>query len=177
MRFGGILRSTPRRIWRSSPRGIGIRASSRGPSPRTKGTRVIANWPLRATMTVACGGAWRFRRGGRCVAPVPGGRRNGTGKLPTVSWIVAPEDFSDHPGAPWHGAGYLSETLDILTQNPEVWTKTIFVLSYDENDGCYDPAPPIARSAPSRIRPSWPTNKTKTRRPGEVDASLKSCRR
>ncbi|MEP6845470.1 MAG: alkaline phosphatase family protein, partial [Panacibacter sp.] len=28
------------------------------------------------------------------------------GKLPAVSWIVAPENFSDHPGAPWYGAWY-----------------------------------------------------------------------
>ncbi|HAB16576.1 MAG TPA: phospholipase C, phosphocholine-specific [Verrucomicrobiota bacterium] len=66
-----------------------------------------------------------------------------TGKLPTVSWIVAPKNFSDHPGAPWYGAWYLSETLDILTQNPEVWKKTIFVLCYDENDGYFDHVPPF----------------------------------
>ncbi len=41
------------------------------------------------------------------------------GALPTVSWIVAPENFSDHPGAPWYGAWYLAEVMDILTQNPE----------------------------------------------------------
>ncbi|MEX6690637.1 phospholipase C, phosphocholine-specific [Danxiaibacter flavus] len=65
------------------------------------------------------------------------------GKLPTVSWLVAPENFSDHPGAPWYGAWYVSEVLDILTQNPEVWKKTIFILTYDENDGCFDHVPPF----------------------------------
>jgi phospholipase C len=65
-----------------------------------------------------------------------------TGKLPTVSWLVAPKNFSDHPGAPWYGAWYVSETLDILTQNPEVWKKTIFILCYDENDGYFDHVPP-----------------------------------
>lgn len=73
-----------------------------------------------------------------------------TGKLPTVSWLVAPENFSDHPGAPWYGAWYLSETLDILTQNPEVWKKTIFVLCYDENDGYYDHVPPFVPPQPGR---------------------------
>ena len=29
------------------------------------------------------------------------------GKLPTVSWLVAPETFSDHPSAPWFGSWYL----------------------------------------------------------------------
>ncbi len=65
------------------------------------------------------------------------------GQLPTVSWLVAPENFSDHPGAPWYGAWYVSEVLDILTQNPEVWKKTIFILTYDENDGCFDHVPPF----------------------------------
>jgi phospholipase C len=66
-----------------------------------------------------------------------------TGKLPTVSWLVASENFSDHPGAPWYGSWYVSEVLDILTQNPEVWKKTIFVLNYDENDGYFDHIPPF----------------------------------
>jgi phospholipase C len=65
------------------------------------------------------------------------------GKLPTVSWLVAPQKFSDHPSAPWYGAWYISEVLDILTQNPEVWKKTIFILNYDENDGYFDHVPPF----------------------------------
>ncbi|MCO5234714.1 MAG: phospholipase C, phosphocholine-specific [Chitinophagaceae bacterium] len=70
------------------------------------------------------------------------------GKLPMVSWVVAPCNFSDHPGAPWYGAWFLSEVLDILTQNPEVWKKTIFILNYDENDGYYDHVPPYAAPDP-----------------------------
>jgi phospholipase C len=65
------------------------------------------------------------------------------GELPAVSWIVAPENFSDHPGAPWYGAWYVAEVMDILTQNPEVWKKTIFILAYDENDGDFDHVPPF----------------------------------
>lgn len=64
------------------------------------------------------------------------------GKLPTVSWLVGPQNFSDHPSAPWYGAWYVSEVLDILTKNPEVWKKTIFILTYDENDGYFDHVPP-----------------------------------
>ncbi|WP_461040382.1 phosphocholine-specific phospholipase C [Spirosoma harenae] len=71
-------------------------------------------------------------------------------KLPTVSWLVAPENFSDHPGAPWYGAWYLSEVLDILTQNPDVWKKTIFILAYDENDGYFDHIPPFVPSHPDQ---------------------------
>src|SRR5690606_7297406 len=66
-----------------------------------------------------------------------------SGDLPTVSWLVAPCNFSDHPGAPWYGAWYVSEALDILTKRPEVWQKTIFVLTYDENDGYFDHMPPF----------------------------------
>jgi phospholipase C len=65
------------------------------------------------------------------------------GALPTVSWLVAPSNFSDHPGSPWYGAWYVSEAMDILTKNPEVWKKTIFILTYDENDGYFDHQPPF----------------------------------
>ncbi|MEP6595023.1 MAG: phospholipase C, phosphocholine-specific [Ginsengibacter sp.] len=73
-----------------------------------------------------------------------------TGKLPTVSWIVAPETFSDHPSAPWYGAWYVSEVMDILTQNPNVWKKTIFILCYDENDGYFDHVPPFVAPHPDK---------------------------
>jgi phospholipase C len=72
------------------------------------------------------------------------------GKLPKVSWLVAPSNFSDHPGSAWYGAWYVSETLDILTQNPEVWKKTIFILTYDENDGYYDHVPPFVPPHPKK---------------------------
>ena len=65
------------------------------------------------------------------------------GNLPMVSWVTAPESFSDHPSSPWFGAWYVSEVLDILTQNPDVWKKTIFILAYDENDGYFDHVPPF----------------------------------
>jgi len=72
-----------------------------------------------------------------------------SGKLPTVSWIVAPETFSDHPSSAWYGAWYVSEVLDILTKNPEVWKKTIFILTYDENDGYFDHVPPFVPPDPN----------------------------
>lgn len=75
-----------------------------------------------------------------------------TQNLPTVSWLVAPENFSDHPGAPWYGAWYVSEVMDILTKNPETWKKTIFILAYDENDGYFDHVPPFV--APHHSKPN-----------------------
>ncbi len=62
--------------------------------------------------------------------------KNGT--LPTVSWLMPPAHFSDHPGQPWFGPWYVSEAMEILLQNPEVWKKTIFIVTYDENDGYFD---------------------------------------
>ena len=70
------------------------------------------------------------------------------GELPAVSWIIGPENCSDHPGAPWYGAWYVSEVMDILTKKPEVWKKTIFILCYDENDGYFDHVPPYVAPHP-----------------------------
>jgi phospholipase C len=74
--------------------------------------------------------------------------QNGT--LPTISWLVPSQRFSDHPGSAWFGAWFLSETLDILTKNPDVWRKTVFILTYDENDGYFDHVPPFVAPDPSR---------------------------
>ncbi|HTN36063.1 MAG TPA: phospholipase C, phosphocholine-specific [Arachidicoccus sp.] len=70
------------------------------------------------------------------------------GTLPTVSWLVPSKNFSDHPTAPWYGSWLTSEILDILTKNPEVWKKTIFILTYDENDGYFDHVPPFVAPDP-----------------------------
>lgn len=70
-------------------------------------------------------------------------------KLPAVSWLVAPQKFSDHTSSPWYGAWYVSEALDILTKNPEIWKKTVFVLTYDENDGYFDHFPPFVVPDPN----------------------------
>jgi phospholipase C len=70
-----------------------------------------------------------------------------TGTLPQVSWIVAPEAFTEHPNwAPDFGAWYTSQFIDALTSNPDVWSKTVFFLNYDEDGGFFDhvvsPTPP-----------------------------------
>ena len=70
------------------------------------------------------------------------------GTLPTVSWLVSPQKFSDHPSSAWYGAWYIAAVLDILTRNPDVWKKTIFILNYDENDGYFDHASPFVAPHP-----------------------------
>ncbi|MCW2497015.1 phospholipase C, phosphocholine-specific [Jatrophihabitans sp.] len=60
-------------------------------------------------------------------------------RLPQISWIVAPEAYTEHPNWPPNfGAWYVSNVLDALTSNPEVWSKTALLLTYDENDGYFD---------------------------------------
>ncbi len=64
-------------------------------------------------------------------------------QLPQVSWIVAPEAYSEHPNWPAnYGAYYTSQILNALTSNPAVWSKTAFFVMYDENDGFFDHAVP-----------------------------------
>lgn len=70
------------------------------------------------------------------------------GSLPAVSWVIPAQRYSDHPSSPWYGSWYISEIMDILTENPEVWQKTIFILTYDENDGYFDHIPPFVPPNP-----------------------------
>lgn len=71
-----------------------------------------------------------------------------SGKLPTISWLAPPGMFDDHPAHPMYGPWYVSEVMKILTENPEVWKKTIFILTYDENDGYFDHAPSFVAADP-----------------------------
>ncbi|MER6208447.1 phosphocholine-specific phospholipase C [Streptomyces sp. NPDC001642] len=68
------------------------------------------------------------------------------GKLPKISWVVAPEAFTEHPNWPAnYGAWYVSQVLDALTSDPKVWAKTALFITYDENDGFFDHVvPPFA---------------------------------
>jgi phospholipase C len=62
---------------------------------------------------------------------------------------VAPEAYSEHPNWPSnYGAWYIDQVLQILTSNPEVWSKTVLLINYDENDGFFDHmVPPFAASS------------------------------
>ncbi|ATY12282.1 phospholipase C, phosphocholine-specific [Amycolatopsis sp. AA4] len=73
-------------------------------------------------------------------------------RLPQVSWIVAPEAFTEHPNWPVnYGAWYISQVLDALTANPAVWSKTALLITYDENDGFFDHViPPFPASTPAQ---------------------------
>ena len=73
------------------------------------------------------------------------------GTLPQVSWVVAPEAFCEHPNWPAnYGAWYVSQVLDTLTSNPGVWSKTVLLIMFDENDGFFDHVvPPLPASDPA----------------------------
>ncbi|CAI3160123.1 Non-hemolytic phospholipase C [Acinetobacter calcoaceticus] len=72
------------------------------------------------------------------------------GKLPQVSWLVAPATYSEHPGpsSPVQGAWYIQEVLNALTEKPQVWSQTVLLVNFDENDGFFDHIP--SPSAPSK---------------------------
>ncbi|QHN05630.1 phospholipase [Granulicella sp. WH15] len=64
-------------------------------------------------------------------------------KLPEVSWIITTELQSEHPNAmPADGAAFIASKIDAIAANPDVWAKTLFIISYDENDGLFDHVPP-----------------------------------
>jgi phospholipase C len=65
------------------------------------------------------------------------------GRLPQVSWLVAPAAQSEHPSFfPAAGAEYIASKLDAIASNEDLWHKTLFILTYDENDGLFDHVPP-----------------------------------
>ncbi|CAA2102175.1 Non-hemolytic phospholipase C [Variovorax paradoxus] len=82
------------------------------------------------------------------------------GRLPQVSWINAPSVYCEHPGpsSPVQGAWFLQEILDALTAVPEVWSKTVLLVNFDENDGFFDHVP--SPSAPSLGAGDKPAGKT-----------------
>ena len=70
------------------------------------------------------------------------------GTLPSVSWILPPAPCCEHPATPpAYGEYLVSEILQILVSNPDVWAQTVFLVVYDENGGFFDHvAPPTPGS-------------------------------
>ena len=69
-------------------------------------------------------------------------------RLPSVSWVLPPLAYSEHPNSsPAAGEWFVSQLLATLWAHPKVWAKTVVVLSYDENGGFFDhvvpPTPPV----------------------------------
>lgn len=67
--------------------------------------------------------------------------------LPQVSWILPSQIESEHPSAPsspYRASNFTHQVLEAITSNPEVWSKTVFFLTFDENDGLFDHIPALA---------------------------------
>ncbi|ESQ84077.1 hypothetical protein AEAC466_10045 [Asticcacaulis sp. AC466] len=69
------------------------------------------------------------------------------GKLPQVSWIVTAAALSEHPSyTPADGENVCAKLIEALTDHPDVFAKTVFIINYDEAGGLYDhmlpPMPP-----------------------------------
>ncbi len=71
------------------------------------------------------------------------------GRLPQVSWVIAPRLYSEHPGpsTPVQGGAYTLQVLEALLADPSVWAGTVFLQMYDENDAFFDHMPPPAPPA------------------------------
>ncbi|MEB3366407.1 phosphocholine-specific phospholipase C [Saccharopolyspora mangrovi] len=68
------------------------------------------------------------------------------GRLPKVSWLVPSAVDSEHPGSstPVGSANLIYDVLDAIASDPEVWSRTVLLLNFDENDGFFDHvAPPV----------------------------------
>ena len=80
-----------------------------------------------------------------------------SGNLPQVSWIAAPAGYTEHPDwPPNYGAWYISQIFNILVSNPDVFSKTVFIINWDEGDGSFDhivspTPPPTAGSGASTV--------------------------
>jgi phospholipase C len=106
----------------------------RGLDPASEDHRRARSWPPVSTGVKNSHGGFLVEEFAADVA---------AGRLPQVSWIVAPTDASEHPKAcPGFGQAMTAGLIAALTAHPDVWSKTVFILNYDENDGFFDHVPP-----------------------------------
>jgi phospholipase C len=65
------------------------------------------------------------------------------GRLPQVSWVLAPLLNSEHPPAPvTYGEVVAAQILQALTANASLWLKTAVFMTQDECGGFFDHVPP-----------------------------------
>jgi phospholipase C len=67
------------------------------------------------------------------------------GTLADVTWLFpdGPYASDEHPpNTPAAGAYFLASKLEALAANPDLWSSTVFIINYDENDGFFDHVPP-----------------------------------
>ncbi len=66
------------------------------------------------------------------------------GKLPHVSYLIAPAEYCEHPepSSPVQAAWYVHQVIESLAADPAVWSRTVLLVMFDENDGFFDHVPP-----------------------------------
>jgi phospholipase C len=97
------------------------------------------------------------------------------GTLPKVSWVIPPAFACEHPASPpEYGQWLVSQILETLVSNPDVWARTVFLVVYDENGGFFDHVPPatpgpvvqvggsVPSTAPSLYSGGLPSSSTAT---------------
>ncbi len=109
-------------------------ARFRGLDPASEDHRRARGWPAASTGVKNSHGGFLIEDFAADVA---------AGRLPQISWIVAPTDASEHPEAcPGFGQAMTARLIAALAANPDVWAKSVFFLNFDENDGFFDHVPP-----------------------------------
>jgi phospholipase C len=68
-----------------------------------------------------------------------------SGNLPTVSWLVQPHIYSEHPQqSVCAGENWTVQQIDAIMQNQSLWGNTAIFLTWDDFGGFYDHvAPPV----------------------------------
>ncbi|MGB2939133.1 MAG: alkaline phosphatase family protein [Candidatus Dormiibacterota bacterium] len=65
-------------------------------------------------------------------------------RLPQVSWLVAPEIWSEHPPTPSAlGQDLVHNIVTALASNQNVWNKTALFITWDDSGGWFDHVSPI----------------------------------
>ena len=92
--------------------------------------------------------------------------RVGRQARPAPDRLVDPPDLGPERASrlpPASGANFLASKLNAVAENRDLWSKTVFIVNYDENDGLFDhvapPLPPAGtagRVRPGRGSPNWP---------------------
>jgi phospholipase C len=63
-------------------------------------------------------------------------------KLPAISWLVAPHNYSDHPGSSMcQGIDWTVARINAIMRS-SLWTSTAIILTWDDYGGFYDHVPP-----------------------------------
>ncbi len=67
------------------------------------------------------------------------------GNLPTVSWLVQPHKYSDHPGqSVCQGENFTVQEINAVMNNKSLWASTAIFLTWDDFGGFYDHVvPPV----------------------------------